>query len=93
MSEFEQQIAADRYGGVYPDPETVCQGQCEGMGHVPHYKGDGVVRSDPDPRYDALWDELHRECVETGCECDGWHFVKCPDCDGTGKLAALEAQG
>lgn len=22
--------------------------------------------------------------------CDGWHFITCPDCDGTGK-AALEA--
>lgn len=20
-----------------------------------------------------------------GFECDGWHFVKCPDCNGTGK--------
>lgn len=20
-----------------------------------------------------------------GRECDGWHFVKCPDCKGTGK--------
>lgn len=26
---------SDRYGGMWPDPETVCKGPCEGMGWVP----------------------------------------------------------
>lgn len=25
----------DRYGGNWPDPETVCKGPCEGMGFYP----------------------------------------------------------
>lgn len=28
-------IATDRYGGNWPDPETVCKGDCEGMGTYP----------------------------------------------------------
>jgi hypothetical protein len=26
---------SDRYDGNYPDPETVCPGDCEGMGFYP----------------------------------------------------------
>ena len=25
----------DRYGGNYPDPDSVCEGQCEGLGCYP----------------------------------------------------------
>jgi hypothetical protein len=28
-------IWTDRYGGNYPDPATVCKGQCDGMGFYP----------------------------------------------------------
>lgn len=28
-------IASDRYGGNWPDPGTVCKGDCEGMGTYP----------------------------------------------------------
>lgn len=73
-------VFTDRYqaaGIPYPDAATVCQGQCEGMGCIP-------VRGDEtDTRLLALWQAVHaKPHVE---ECDGWHFVTCPDCSGTGK--------
>ena len=30
-----ENVFTDRYAGNYPDPETVCQGDCEGMGCYP----------------------------------------------------------
>jgi hypothetical protein len=54
-----------------------------------------------DPRLIKLWCEAHDKhhkllyrikCAWTlkdwsllSTKCDGWHFVKCPDCNGTGK--------
>ena len=40
MAEIE---FTDRYGGPdnWPDPETVCPGQCEGMGVHPTQQSDG----------------------------------------------------
>lgn len=72
----------DRYsacGIPQPDPETVCTGQCEGMGVIP------VQANCDDARLVKLWWELHKA---TEHDCDGWHFVRCPDCDGSGKRAA-----
>lgn len=74
----------DRYqalGIPYPDPETMCKGDCEGTGMVPIAKGDG------NPVYRALWDEAEaKEHAD-----DGWHFVKCPDCGGTGKRIVADS--
>jgi len=68
----------DRYqalGMAYPDPKTVCLGDCEGTGYVP------VKMTDGNETYRRLWiDAQAKEPTD-----DGWHFVKCPDCDGTGK--------
>lgn len=93
-------VFTDRYeaaGIPYPQAETVCLGQCEGMGCVPIHEGE------TDPRFKALWDHAHatthsitdRMLIELRRVapwaprhrdgCDGWHFVKCPDCNGTGK--------
>ena len=72
----------DRYqalGIPYPDPETMCKGQCEGTGFVP------IARYETDPVFKALWEECHANPHDEPC--DGWHFVKCPDCKGTGKRA------
>ena len=85
----------DRYqalGMDYPDPGTMCKGQCEGTGWVPIFMdpGDkGVSKVQPlveenDPRYVALWQEAHAK--PHGEPCDGWHFIKCPDCGGSGKV-------
>jgi DnaJ-class molecular chaperone len=59
MSDFE---ITDRYralGIPYPDPETMCKGQCEGTGVVPT-------------------EDEHGE----------WQFLKCEECNGTGKLVS-----
>lgn len=73
----------DRYsatGTPYPDPETMCLGQCEGMGVYPHQLGsEGET-----PEERAAWEKLHITCLGKSEEaCDGWHFITCPDCNGT----------
>ena len=70
----------DRYqalGIPYPDPRTVCRGQCEGTGWIP------IKAGETDSRFRTLWNEAHAKAHEEPC--DGWHFVRCPDCAGTGK--------
>ena len=91
----------DRYkalGIPYPDPETICKGECEGIGWIPvlgkiaKRKGSVIVAlgNESDLRLMTLWQQAH----DSGnfvqrfihrFRCDGWHFVKCPDCNGTGK--------
>lgn len=72
----------DRYkalGIPYPDPATMCKGPCEGIGWYPESD-----QSEP------LWQEAHAKPHPKPC--DGYHFVKCPDCGGTGK-ALLPPKG
>ena len=108
----------DRYtalGIPYPDPETVCRGQCEGTGWVPIYISSGDDRKDaPQPRPDdetdealrALWYAAEKKdrskdtntgvripaVTDTGVR-DGWHFVDCLDCGGTGTLTKAKPIG
>lgn len=73
--------ATDRYqtlGMPYPDPMTVCEGQCEGIGRVPVYQTDP---NDAEGPWHDLW--LKAEAIAPAE--DGWHFVECPTCGGTGK--------
>lgn len=75
MSNFE---STDRYkamGIPYPDPKTMCGGDCEGTGVVPLHKEDN------DPKYAGLWLEAEKKKASDDC----YHMVKCPDCKGTGK--------
>ena len=93
----------DRYSALgmdLPDPKTMCKGPCEGTGVVPikgfaweqKAKGMGGLvsmggPSSADERYQKLWDEAEaKEATD-----DGWHFVKCLDCKGTGKRATEES--
>jgi len=72
MSSIE---VTDRYkalGIPYPDPKTMCKGPCEGIGLYP----ENDIFSD-------AWRRAHKLPHEAPC--DGWHFVTCPDCGGTGK--------
>ena len=81
----------DRYeatGTPYPDPETMCAGQCDGMGCYPVKRGAS----------DTTGEELRRWCVahertdaHDDGPCDGWHFITCPDCEGTGKRSVPAA--
>ena len=69
----------DRYkatGTPYPDPETMCKGQCDGMGWVPVHKDDP---NDDDGNWNDLWLEAEKKTPTD----DGYHFVICPTCNGT----------
>lgn len=58
-----------------PNTHTMCRGPCEGMGVFP-LKEDDLA----EPEMKALWLEANaKEPAD-----NGWHFVKCPKCAGTG---------
>jgi hypothetical protein len=67
--------ATDRYQSLNPNPEAMCAGDCEGMRLVP------VKADDDSPEYRRLWQQAHDREPHV---CDGWHFVDCLDCGGTG---------
>lgn len=81
----------DRYEGIgYPDPATVCDGECEGLGVIPVYMRAGDKRiggafpeDETDPDLVAVWEKAENDSPAE----DGWHFVQCPVCKGSGKLA------
>ncbi len=75
MSSIEYTDRYEALGIPYPDPATMCKGQCEGTGVVP------IKHDETDPTYRKLW----QEAEDKNPADDGWHFVKCPDCGGTGK--------
>ena len=77
---FEVYDRYDALGIPRPDPETVCLGQCEGTGWVP------IDKDDTREPWRPLWLEAEMRSPSD----DGWHFVKCPDCDGTGKRTGGE---
>ncbi len=71
----------DRYqalGIPYPDPKTMCEGQCEGTGIVP------INSDDMEEPWRTLWLEAEKKKPSD----NGTYFVKCPDCNGTGKRVA-----
>ena len=59
----------------YPNSETMCQGHCEGMGVFPVHSGE------QDKKLLALWKTAELKSPAN----DGWHFVKCFECNGTGR--------
>lgn len=68
-------LVTSRYGdSPGPDVETMCKGQCEGLGQIPIHK------DDPEEPFRSLWLKAEKKKPSR----DGWHFVSCPDCDGTG---------
>lgn len=85
---------------AFPDPSGMCPGPCEGMGCVPidcgildpaaleEYLKDApkdfaLISYDQDhvDKYRDAWVQAEAESPSD----DGWHFLKCPDCHGTGK--------
>jgi len=93
-------VFTDRYealGMKHPDPLTMCHGPCEGTGFYPLFCVSGLAgyakrkwveagRVEPaSPLGDKdrlAWSDAH---FHQEHDCDGWHFVKCPDCGGTGR--------
>lgn len=71
-------VLSDRYSALgipRPHRKTVCLGHCEGTGYVP-------VRADTtSPVFRRLWRAAERKRKSE----DGWHFVVCPACRGTGR--------
>ena len=68
----------DRYqalGIPYPGVTTMCEGQCEGTGTVP------VASDDREEPFRTLWLDAEAKSPAD----DGYHFVICPACNGTGK--------
>lgn len=86
----------DRYDALGIKPPsmlTVCRGHCEGTGVVPVFvnsaraqanrRPDGAYLRDDeqDPKLLTLWKQAEAENPAD----DGWHFVRCPGCDGRGR--------
>ncbi len=81
------QIFTDRYqalGMDYPDPETMCKGQCEGTGFIPIKQG---LRGNGSDEYKEDWQKAEAEEPSD----DGWHFLACHDCNGTGNRTAKKS--
>jgi hypothetical protein len=64
-------VFADRYSAL--GPSNGCKGPCEGTGWVP-------VRAGARGELLARWRTAHDTRCTGGTNCDGWHFVPCPEC-------------
>jgi len=84
----------DRYSALgikRPNLLTMCRAHCEATGYVPVFLAEGSARTETpsailmedeqDPRLVAAWQEAEQAHPTD----DGWHFVTCPDCKGTGR--------
>lgn len=108
MSNLKDYEFVDRYDLLnipHPSPETMCKGQCEGMGIYPQFLAGPWLASnasrlvmDEIPTKEEIkrWHEAHAASRHRGQDadgpCDGWHFITCPDCNGTGKQALQEQE-
>lgn len=81
----------DRYDVLQidpPEPEHACD-ECEGTGLVP-INLEGLTSDDPERTYyERAWKVAEaKEFAE-----DGWHFLVCPECSGSGVLETLSTAG
>ena len=83
----------DRYGGNPPSWLRGCFDQCEATGYVPIDTPPGYRKekdkmqvcciAERNEYYDKQWIKAEKESPAE----DGWHFVKCSSCKGTGKVS------
>ena len=85
---------ADRYralGMPYPNPETMCRGQCGGIGCYPQNIHDPDITTEGRMAWEFEGTQATPEC-RAEAERDGYHFIVCPTCRGTGKRPATMDQ-
>lgn len=70
---------SDRYGERMPSWLRGCHGDCEAMGWVPIKHGEA---REP-------WASLWRAAEAEEPSDDGYHFVRCPQCSGTGRVSVF----
>lgn len=82
----------DRYGEAGPPSWLrACFGQCEGTGRYPVFDpATPLRRGDCRPKDDLT--AYERRAIDlckrrTGVEADGWYFILCPDCHGSGRVS------
>lgn len=66
-----------------PDPKIMCSGECEGLGFYPVNPLRAVVTTEEK----LAWEKLEAENPSD----DGWHFITCLVCEGTGKNKGVSA--
>ena len=89
---FDFEIASryEALGIPYPGDDS-CPAECEGTGWVPIYmsKGDTIESSSArlEDEISKVYIDLWEDAEAKNPTDDGWHFVVCPVCHGTGKRA------
>lgn len=85
----------DRYDalGIKPPKQlTACYGSCEGTGVVPVYReceatatASCTLAGETDPKLITRWEQAEAADPTD----DGWHFVRCPSCEGSGQAKGM----
>ena len=83
----------DRYGGRPPSWLRGCFGGCEAMGWTPiafyldppREDEARVSTDDLSPAEIADWTAAHVAAGDH--DCDGWHFIECRNCGGSGRVS------
>jgi hypothetical protein len=76
----------NRYGGRPPSWLLSCHGPCEAMGFYP-------VRADDHQLTAVETSQIAHRIAEGRVEDDGWYFLRCPACRGTGRVSWLVTVG
>ena len=72
----------DRYGGNVPSWLRGCFGPCEAMGFYP--VNDPELTVEPT---DYERSQINERIAAGKIEPDGWYFIKCPECHGSGRCS------
>lgn len=83
-----------RYGSRPPSRLRTCHGHCEGLGCYPVYHEASATKTPPDgcrptdSRLTAYQDrQVQRAILEGRPQADGWYFIRCAACGGSGRVS------